>query len=222
MLVAKELVKDYVTDGQRLEVLRGLDIDVRRGDYTVVMGESGAGKSTLLHLLGFLDKPTAGTVLFGNYSTETVDEAKETDIRLNHIGYLFQRHHLLDDFSTVENVALPMIARGFSYNESVDRAREILKELNMDNRANSYPSQLSGGESQRAALARALINDPDILIADEPTGNLDLDNTVRLMDYIGSIREKYGLTIVMATHDRMVAERADKIYKIESGVLVDV
>ncbi|MFP4460238.1 MAG: ABC transporter ATP-binding protein [Candidatus Zixiibacteriota bacterium] len=219
MLRAEKLHKVYQTPTQTLKVLKGIDIDVESGDYIVIMGESGAGKSTLLHLLGFLDKPSSGSVEFAGYNSLKIDETKETEIRLNKIGYLFQRHHLLDDFSTLENVALPMIARGHSHDSSRAAALEILDSIGMSNRAESYPSQLSGGESQRVALARALINDPDILIADEPTGNLDIGNTERLMEYIDTIRKRYDLAIIMATHDLRVAKKADKIYQIEGGVL---
>ncbi len=221
MITGRQIERTFKSGDAELTVFRNLDIDVADGEFVAIMGESGAGKSTLLHLLGLVDRPTSGDIYFNGLLTGDLPEHKRDEIRLRHIGFLLQQHHLLLDFTALENVALPMIAAGIPRSEAKERAMELLSNLGLGGRLAHFPSQLSGGEMQRTALCRALINSPDLLIADEPTGNLDQKNSEKLMEYLLQERERRGLTILLATHDPEISAHADRVLRIADGRLAD-
>ena len=219
MIVARKISRIFSSGGVELTVFRELDIDIADGEFVAVMGESGAGKSTLLHLLGLLDKPSEGLIYFNGLLTENFSEQERDSIRLNKIGFLLQQHHLLSDFTSLENVAIPSLAQGTNLKLAKNEALGILNDFGLGDRANSFPAQLSGGEMQRTALARALINKPELLIADEPAGNLDVKNSRKLMEYLQIQRKKSNLTVILATHDPEIASYADRILSFSNGKL---
>ena len=221
MIIANNIKKTFPTGEGTLEVLKGIDLEIKKGAYYAIMGESGVGKSTLLHLLGFLDDPTEGIVYFDGARSDKLTDDEKTLLRLNKIGFLFQRHHLLEDFTALENVALPAVAAGLNRTDAKKAAEKILEPLGLLPRKSHFPAQLSGGEAQRTALARALVNSPVVLYADEPAGSLDDETKENLMKYVQPIRELHNITIVIATHNRDVSKFADKILKMRDGRFID-
>jgi len=220
VLVARGLRRAYpVGDGSRLEVLSGVDLEVAQGESVAVVGSSGSGKSTLLHLLGALDRPTSGEVwLAGSpLSGRTSDELAA--LRNRTVGFVFQFHHLLREFTALENAAMPALIGGRSRKDAYSRARELLDQVGLGARLGHRPWQLSGGEQQRVAVARALVNDPALLLADEPSGNLDAHTSQDLHDLLFRIRDGGSLSMVIVTHSPELASRADRILKVEDGVL---
>lgn len=219
LLRAQELEKHYPSGGGILEVLRGATLDVSRGEVVAVVGESGTGKSTLLHLLGALDRPTAGTVQFDGEDVFRMDDEALARFRNRAIGFVFQFHHLLPEFTALENVAMPALIRGRRLTDARPRAMELLRTLGLDARAEHRPAALSGGEQQRVAVARALMNEPGLVLADEPTGNLDARTAERLHREIVRLARELGQTFVIATHNPDLAEMADRVLRLEQGVL---
>jgi lipoprotein-releasing system ATP-binding protein len=221
LLDVENLVKHYETGGgSPLEVLRGISLQVQAGDIVAVMGESGTGKSTLLHLLGALDRPTSGTV---RYESEDLFQKSDDELarfRNRHIGFVFQFHHLLPEFSALENVAMPALVQQKSFNDVRDRAAMLLDTLGLADRMEHRPSALSGGEKQRVAMARALMNEPGLVLADEPTGNLDARTAKPLHDEIQRLSAEMEQTFVIATHNPALASIAQHILRIEQGQLV--
>ena len=219
VLKAENLKKVYKLENEVVEALKGISFSLRRGEMIALMGPSGSGKSTLLHLLGGIDKPTEGKVLINGKDIFALDEKKLAVFRNRHIGFVFQFHYLLPEFSVLENVMLPMqiYSRG-----GEDRAKEILRLLGLEHRLNHKPAQISGGEQQRVAIARAVINEPDIILADEPTGNLDSKNAHRVMEIFTEMNHKKNVSIVIATHDREIAEYCSKIVYLKDGNIEDV
>ena len=219
-LAAHDLRKSYVAgDGSELHVLEGVDLRVERGEAVAIIGASGAGKSTLLHLLGALDLPTTGEVLLGGHSVAGLDEDGLARMRNQHVGFVFQFHHLLREFTALENVALPALIAGATTEEARTRAQAVLTSVGMDHRATHKPWQLSGGEQQRVAVARALVNEPLVLLADEPSGNLDHHTSGRLHDLLFQLRADRELGMVLVTHNLELAERADRVLLLEDGRL---
>ncbi|MBI4540594.1 MAG: ABC transporter ATP-binding protein [Gemmatimonadetes bacterium] len=214
------LHKSYLqADGSELKVLQGVDIRVEGGEAVAVVGASGAGKSTLLHLLGALDRPTAGDVLIGGEPVTHLDDRTLAPIRNRCVGFVFQFHHLLREFSALENVMMPGLIGGWS-RESVEvSARDALDAVGLSHRLYHRPWQLSGGEQQRVAVARALVNDPLALLADEPTGNLDRHTSERVQDLLFALRAERHLALVLVTHNRELAERTDRILLLRDGRL---
>lgn len=209
----------------RIDVLRGLNVSVDYGDSVALMGPSGAGKSTLLYILGALDKPDAGSIFY-NTGNEELDILKMNDNRLSRfrnqfIGFIFQFHHLLPEFTTLENVMIPGIIAGKSRKTLKSRAFDLLERVGMTHRLEHKPTELSGGEQQRVAIARALINSPKIMLADEPTGNLDSANSRAVLDLLAEIKRDYNLTLLIATHSNEVANFADRICVMGDGVILD-
>jgi lipoprotein-releasing system ATP-binding protein len=209
----------------RIDVLRGLNVSVDYGDSVALMGPSGAGKSTLLYILGALDKPDAGSIFY-NTGNEELDILKMNDNRLSRfrnqfIGFIFQFHHLLPEFTTLENVMIPGIIAGKSRKTLKSRAFDLLERVGMTHRLEHKPTELSGGEQQRVAIARALINSPKIMLADEPTGNLDSANSRAVLDLLAEIKRDYKLTLLIATHSNEVANFADRICVMGDGVILD-
>jgi len=221
-LEARGLGKTYVGgDGQLLEILSGLDLTVHRGEFIAIVGASGAGKSTLLHLLGALDHPTTGTVLLDGTDYGQAGPAQLAAIRNRKLGFVFQFHHLLREFSALENVMFPLLIAGVSDAVAREKARRRLTLVGLGERLSHRPNQLSGGEQQRVAVARALVNDPVVVLADEPSGNLDQHNSERLHDLFGQLTSESGAAVVVVTHNRMLAARADRVLSLEDGRLVD-
>jgi len=214
ILEARGLTKVYRTDAAPTAALRGVDLAVRRGEFVSVMGPSGCGKSTLLHLLGLLATPTEGTVVLDGTDTGVISDGRRTLLRRHHIGFVFQRFNLLAALSAEENVALALHLR----HEAVQkRAREMLEAVGLDDKRRRRPGELSVGEQQRVAIARALVTRPDVLLADEPTGNLDSEASDRVLDLIGRFHQQSGQTIVLITHNEKVAERAERLLRMRDG-----
>lgn len=221
VLRAAGLRKDFRKGGRVLHVLRGIDFSLERGAFVAVTGASGAGKSTLLHLLGGLDAPTSGTVSIAGKPVDFSNDRATSAVRNRLVGFVFQFHHLLPDFSALENTILPALIAGETRARAEDRARQLLTDLGLYDRLIHRPYELSGGEQQRVAIARGMINRPDILLLDEPTGNLDRKSGEDLMELLGEIRSRRELSVVMVTHNESLAACADRTCRLEDGVLKD-
>ena len=222
VLEATDLTKTFVGgDGGLLTVLDGVSLQVRRGEMVAILGASGAGKSTLLHLLGALDRPTRGSVTIGGASVAGLDDEALAVLRNRSVGFVFQFHHLLREFSALENVMIPLRIGGWSVEKAQPRAEALLERVGLGGRMSHRPSQLSGGEQQRTAVARALAIDPAILLADEPSGNLDHANAERLHDLFEELARDLEIAMVIATHNRLLAGRADRVLVLEDGKLLE-
>ncbi|MHC4976780.1 MAG: ABC transporter ATP-binding protein [Planctomycetota bacterium] len=225
MLEATNLHKHYKLGRVKVPVLRGVGLSVDEGQWLCIYGKSGSGKSTLLHLLGGLDRPSDGEVLYEGRSLARMSQGSLDDYRCRHVGFVFQFYHLLPECSLLENVLCPLMIQhgrvGYLRKRSEFRARalEILDIVGLIDRASHRPAELSGGERQRTALARALIHEPDLLLADEPTGNLDQQTGAQILDVIEQVRGERRKTVVMVTHDESIATRADRIINLRDGVL---
>jgi ABC-type lipoprotein export system ATPase subunit len=219
MIQVANLVKSYRKDGGVVPVLTGVSFEVHAGEFVAVMGPSGSGKSTLLNLLGFLDRPDAGTYRFGGRDLSGADDDTLAAVRNQSVGFVFQQFHLLEGVSAVENVMLPLLYAEADLPDGEARATRALDAVGLAHRARHRPGELSGGEQQRVAAARALVNEPALILADEPTGNLDERSAAELMDIFAGLRSA-GRTIVLVTHDRSVAGRADRILRLEGGRIV--
>lgn len=216
MLAADNLVKKYST----LTVVNGVSLRVAKGEVVSIVGPSGAGKSTLLHLLAALDKPDAGRVTLANTDVFSLSGRAQSRFRNKHIGLVFQAHHLLPEFSAVENVAIPLWIGGAGKREGLQRAEEMLRTVGLGARLHHKPSQLSGGEGQRVAIARALVAKPSVLLADEPTGNLDTANANAVHDLFLQLRQNLGQTVVLVTHNEALAGRTDRVIEMRDGRIV--
>ena len=223
LLEARGLRKVFAGgDGQPLEVLRGIDVEIRRGEVVAIVGASGAGKSTLLHLLGALDRPTAGDVWLEGSRYADLDAVGLAAVRNRKLGFVFQFHHLLREFSALENVMMPLLIGGESARQARARAEELLAQVALAGRMTHRPAELSGGEQQRCAVARALVHDPSLVLADEPSGNLDHANSERLHDVFFRLAREFETAVAVATHNRQLAGRADRILWLEDGRLTVV
>jgi lipoprotein-releasing system ATP-binding protein len=216
MLTGKNIYKSYGS----IEVLRGVDIEVKKGEIVSIVGSSGAGKSTLLHILGTLDEPDRGTVKFSDIQTASLSKRRLADFRNRKIGFVFQFHHLLPEFTALENVCIPGWLARKKKKEVENRAKELLGLLGLTERLENKPNQLSGGEQQRVAVARALINDPDIVFADEPTGNLDSVNAKELHQLFFDLRQKFHQTFLIVTHNEELAQLSDRVLHMKDGTIV--
>jgi len=220
MLAAKGLHKIYKNGAKELHVLKGIDFEVEKGSFVSVQGASGAGKTTLLHLLGGLDRPTKGQVILDRHDLYKLGDKERASLRNKKIGFVFQFYHLLADFTALENVMLPAMIKGAENKKTIrEHAQKILSDLGLADRVGHKPSQLSGGEQQRVAIARALVNEPEILFCDEPTGNLDSKTGEEICDLLCNLSKEKGRTVVIVTHEKSIAQRAEKIYNIKDGVL---
>ncbi len=220
IISARGLAKTYAGDGVEVLGLRGVDLDVRAGELLAVMGPSGSGKSTLLHLLGGLDRPTAGTIELDGRRVEQLSERDWAILRRSRIGFVFQFFNLVDNLTVAENVELPARLVGASAEEARQRRIELLDRLGVSARADALPSRLSGGQHQRVALARALVNRPAVLLADEPTGNLDSASAAEVVALVREVQSE-GQTVVLVTHDARVAAAADRVISMRDGLIVD-
>jgi len=219
ILEARGLQKSYGAPEKNLRVLTDANLQLRQGEMVAVVAPSGAGKSTLLHLLAALDTPTSGNVYFENKSIESDHDAALANFRNRAVGFLWQRHQLLPDFSATENVAMPLLVRGESHAGAIAKARSGLQQVGLESRADHRAGELSGGEQQRVAIARALITAPKVLLADEPTGDLDEQNAWAVFELLQRLHREHRLTSLIATHNQALAERCDRILGLEHGVL---
>lgn len=219
LLEAIDIKKSYqITKQNNLHVLKGINLSIYKGEIAAIVGKSGAGKSTLLHILGALDIPDSGSLIFQNKNIFTLKDKELASFRNNEVGFVFQFHHLLPEFTVFENIQIPaMIGK----KDDKAKINEILNDVGLSERANHKPSEISGGEAQRAAIARALINSPNLILADEPTGNLDTENAESVIDLIFDLRKKHNKSFIIVTHNIEFAERCDRIIKINDGVIVE-
>lgn len=219
LLRARGVEKAYMAAGQRLQVLRDLDIDVARGEMVAIVGASGVGKSTLLHVLGGLDRPDAGSISIGDIQLGALSDAEVVSFRNRSVGFVFQFHHLLPEFSAVENVEMPLRIARMPLAEARPRAEELLRRVGLGERTTHRPGMLSGGEQQRVAVARALVMKPALLLADEPTGDLDEKTADSLHRLLREVHADIGLTSIIATHNPQLAAACDRVLRLESGRL---
>jgi lipoprotein-releasing system ATP-binding protein len=219
ILEARGLQKSFGSGAKTLPVLCDVNLKLRAGEMVAVVAPSGAGKSTLLHLLAVLDTPTSGTVYFSNKAIEIHEDAALANFRNRAVGFLWQRHQLLPDFTAAENVAMPLLVRGEPHADALRQARQWLKEVGLENRADHRAGELSGGEQQRVAIARALITEPRVLLADEPTGDLDEQNAWAVFELLERLHRTHRLASLIATHNVALAERCDRVVGLEHGVL---
>ena len=223
VIEAIALTKTYLGgDGEPIHVLDGVDLTVERGEMVAIIGASGAGKSTLLHLLGALDRPTSGAVRIGGQTLSGLDDDGVSALRNKTVGFVFQFHHLLREFTALENVMMPLRIGGMDETSAKRRAMSLLDRVGLGGRTTHRPSALSGGEQQRTAVARALAADPAVLLADEPSGNLDHMNSERLHDLFGELARELEIAMVVVTHNRSLAARADRILQLEDARLAQI
>ena len=219
ILEIENLEKKYISESESLTVLKDLNLTVESGKKVVIVGESGSGKSTLLNIIGGIDKASRGTVRAGKWILNELSEAQLSEYRSKYLGLVFQFHYLLKDFTALENVAMPALIAGMPKKEAYERAGQLLQDVGVYARKNHLQSQLSGGERQRVAVARSLINNPQLLLADEPTGNLDPANAEKIGQLLFSIVDKYSKTLILVTHDMNLASKGDFQYRIVEGKL---
>ena len=222
VLAVNNLYKEYPLPKGKLQIFENLNFKLERGSLIAVMGASGVGKTTLLNIFGLLDKPTSGSVYLDNEDILAMSDKEKTEIRNRKIGFVFQFYHLLPEFTAQENTSIPLLMDRVKKNEAYTRALEILKEVSLEDKALLRPGQLSGGELQRIAIARALINEPKLLLADEPTGNLDWKTGQMILELIQQLHEKRNLSSIIVTHNEKVARFCHKVYLMEAGGLREI
>lgn len=219
VMSVRDIKRTFLEGGQPLHILRGGGFDLHRGEIIALVGASGSGKSTLLQCVGLLDKPSGGSILINGAAVQKMDEDMRTQIRRKKIGFVYQKHNLLSDFTAVENVMLPMLANGMEECAARTRAMKLLKAANVAHRASHLPGEMSGGEQQRTAVARALANNPEILLADEPTGSLDPQHAGAVFDLLMDLVRKNKMAMLFVTHDMNLAQRADRQITINNGII---
>lgn len=219
LLQCRDLCKSYQEGSVQTDVLRSVAFSVQPGEMMAIVGSSGSGKSTLLHLLGGLDTPTSGDVVFDGQSMNALSSSAKADLRNRELGFIYQFHHLLPDFSALENVAMPLMIGRKSKTEAQQRAREMLAAVGLEHRGHHRPSELSGGERQRVAIARALVNRPRLVMADEPTGNLDARNADAIFSLLGDLNQREGTAFLVVTHDLHLAKRMSRQMEMRDGQL---
>src|ERR1700682_2110805 len=222
LIETRDLRKTYGAGETEITVLSGVTVSVEPGKLIAVVGPSGAGKSTFLHLLAALDTPTSGTVYFEGKPIDSFRESELANYRNRSIGFVWQRHHLLADFTAAENVAMPLLMRGAGYSEALETSVRWLREVGLEARATQRAGELSGGEQQRVAIARALVQEPALLLANEPTGDLDERNAIAVFELMQRLHREHKLTSILATHNTVLAERADRVLQLEHGLLLPV
>ncbi len=213
-----EIRKSYYLGKQELKVLKGITLDIFKNEYVALMGPSGSGKSTLMNIIGCLDSPTSGKYILNGQDVSKMEDDDLADVRNMEIGFVFQQFNLLPRLTAAENVALPLIYNGASKKERTERALEMLRRVGLDDRSHHKPNELSGGQNQRVAIARALVNNPSIILADEPTGNLDSKTSVEIMNIFGKIQSE-GNTVVLVTHEEDIAHYAHRIIRLRDGII---
>ncbi len=221
ILVCRDLEKTYMDGQTNIAVLRKVQLNVNAGEMVAIIGSSGSGKSTLLHLLAGLDQPTSGEVRLKDHDIHRLSEVEKCRLRNQYLGFVYQFHHLLPEFSALENVAMPLLIRGVHVKEMTAKAEHLLEQVGLQDRMQHRLSQLSGGERQRVAIARALVADPLCVLADEPTGNLDPANAERVLQLFFDLQQRLQTSVIMVTHDAGIARRAQRVLRIEDGCLID-
>jgi len=220
-LALDRVVRTFVQGSERLEILRDASLNLRRGEIVALVGPSGSGKSTLLHIAGLLERPDGGHVTIDGRACERLGDRERTRLRREHMGFVYQNHHLLPEFSAAENIALPQMINGVGRRRARARADELLAKMGLEARATHRPARLSGGEQQRVAIARAMANRPKVLLADEPTGNLDPETADRVFDQLLALVRDHGLAALIATHNHALTRRMDRVLALERGIVVD-
>lgn len=219
LLQAKNIIKTYNEDNIRTDVLKGVNIDIYSNELTAIVGKSGSGKSTLLHILGTLDKADCGEIFYKGEELLKLSDKKKAAFRNIHLGFVYQFHHLLSDFSALENVMMPMLIAGVNRKNAKQRALELLEKVSLSEKADSRPSELSGGQRQRIAIARALANNPELILADEPTGNLDEKNAQMVFSLFEKLVKENKIAVVIVTHDNSLSEKCDRVYTMKDGII---
>ncbi len=222
VLEAKNISKSFTDGKTTVEVIKDLSLQVKAGEFVSIVGSSGSGKSTLLHVLGGLDGPTQGEVFLNGKRFDTLGEAERGYLRNQHLGFVYQFHHLLPEFTALENVAMPLMLRaGTTYKQSKEQAEYLLNRVGLSHRMTHKPGELSGGERQRVALARALVAKPELMLADEPTGNLDRKNAVKIFELLSELRSEFNMAMLIVTHDEQLAQAGDSILHMQDGIWID-
>lgn len=222
VLEAKNISKSFTDGKTTVEVIKNLSLEVKKGEFVSIVGSSGSGKSTLLHVLGGLDCPTAGQVFLNGKRFDNLGEAERGYLRNQHLGFVYQFHHLLPEFTALENVAMPLMLRaGTTYKQSKEQAEYLLNRVGLSHRMTHKPGELSGGERQRVALARALVAKPELMLADEPTGNLDRKTAVKIFELLSELRDEFNMAMLIVSHDEQLAQTADSILHMQDGVWID-
>ena len=222
VLEAKNISKSFTDGKTTVEVIKNLSLQVKKGEFVSIVGSSVSGKSTLLHVLGGLDCPTEGQVFLNGKRFDNLGEAERGYLRNRHLGFVYQFHHLLPEFTALENVAMPLMLRaGTTYKQSREQAEYLLNRVGLSHRMTHKPGELSGGERQRVALARALVAKPELMLADEPTGNLDRKTAVKIFELLSELRDEFNMAMLIVTHDEQLAQTADSILHMQDGVWID-
>ncbi|HIG88882.1 lipoprotein-releasing ABC transporter ATP-binding protein LolD [Candidatus Thioglobus sp.] len=219
IIECNNLSYSYSNGKQEMPVLQNLNLSVDQGESVAILGQSGCGKSTLLNLLGGMDEPSSGTVLINNTNLAELSEEKTTQLRAQHLGFVYQFHHLLKDFSALDNVAMPLLIQGENKQTSKEKSKQLLESVGLKNRIEHLPAELSGGERQRVAIARALITNPSCLLADEPSGNLDAKNALDILELITDLNQTQHSSLVIVTHDEKIASKMQRVLILENGQL---
>ena len=219
ILKAHNITRSYFEGKVQTDVLKNVNIDIYSDKLTAIIGKSGSGKSTLLHIIGTLDTPTSGELIYKGEDLTKFSSNKKAEFRNQNLGFVYQFHHLLGDFSALENVMMPLLIGGISTKEAKERATSYLEKVGLSHRINYKPSEMSGGERQRVAIARALSNKPNIILADEPTGNLDAQNASDIFDLFMDLAKNEHVAVVMVTHDNGLAQKCDLVYQMKDGVI---
>ena len=219
VIKCKNIRYSYHDGNRETPILSNLNFEVSQGESIAILGQSGCGKSTLLNLIGGIDKPSSGEVYIGNNDLATLNEEKITELRAKSLGFVYQFHHLLKDFSAIENIAMPLLIQGINKETCIKKASQITKTIGLEHRENHLPSELSGGERQRVAIARAIISNPSCLLADEPTGNLDAKNASSVLELLINLNQQHGSSLIIVTHDEKIATKMDRILVLEGGHL---
>ncbi len=222
IIVLEDVVKVYKMDGVETVALNGVFLKVKKGEFIAIMGPSGSGKSTMMHLMGCLDRPTSGKIFFEGRDTSKLSDDELAEIRNKKVGFVFQSFYLLPRYTALQNVELPLIYQGISPKERREKAKALLEKVGLGDRLYHRPTQLSGGQQQRVAIARALVVNPIVLLADEPTGNLDSKSSHEIMELINRLHKEEGLTIILVTHERDIADYAEKVIRMQDGKIIDI
>jgi lipoprotein-releasing system ATP-binding protein len=216
----KDLRKDFRKGDEIVDVLKGVDFSIESGETIAITGPSGSGKTTLLQIIGLLDTPSSGTVIINGDNETTSKESRKSSLRNQYFGFIYQFHHLIPEFTALENVMMPLLVRNLSIVKSRTKSEHLLESIGMHHRLNHKPQELSGGECQRVAIARALVTEPRFILADEPTGNLDPDASMKIFHQFMELRDNVGSGLILVTHDQLLAEKMSKVYQIDGGLLV--
>ena len=217
MISIQQLRKTYHRGHESVEAVRGIDLQIEKGEFIVILGPSGGGKSTLLNLISGIDHPSSGTVTVNGFSLEKASEEELTIFRRDHVGFIFQFYNLISALNAVENVSLPLMAKGLSFKQAKAKAIQILTQLGLEKRLNHLPSELSGGEQQRVAIARSIITEPELILADEPTGDLDSVTAQEIATLLHDLNKQMGITFIVATHNHALTEKADRVFELRDG-----